>query len=180
VTTFQLIRSDLAEMRRVQGSLCPAVLACVLYRLAHDAAGRGRLGRIVSQVLGVISLFLTGSEIHALARIGPRLRIPHAVGVAVGAEVVAGEQLTLYGNTTLGAVSLGGGFPRVGDRVTLGVNASVLGDVEIGSDVSVGAHAMVIGDIADGHTAVGVPARSWPTVRDTDPLEDARRLSLAG
>jgi serine O-acetyltransferase len=180
VTTLQLIRSDLDEMRRVQGSLCPAVIACLLYRLAHAAAVRGRLGRIVSQIVSLISLFLMGSEIHALARIGPRLRIPHAVGVTVGAEVVAGERLSLYGNTTLGAVSPGGGFPSLGDRVTLGANASVLGEVEIGSDVSVGAHALVISDIADGHTAAGVPARSWPTVRDADPLENARRLRLAG
>ncbi len=180
MTTLQLIRSDLAEMRRVQGSLCPGVLACVLYRVAHGAAVSGRLGRIVSQIVSLISLLVTGSEIHAQARIGPRLRIPHAVGIAVGAEVVAGEQLTLYGNTTLGAVSLGGGFPSLGDRVTVGLNASVLGEVQIGSDVSVGAHALVIGDIADGHTAAGVPARSWPTLRDADPLEASWRPSVPG
>ena len=180
MTTVRLIRSDLAEMRRVQGSLCPAALACVLYRLAHAAAARGRLGRVVSQILGLISLFLTGSEIHAKARIGPRLRIPHAVGITVGAEVVAGEQLTLNGNSTLGAVSLGGGFPRFGDRVTVGVNASVLGEVRVGSDVSVGAHAVVIGDVADGHTAAGVPARSWPTSRDVNPLEASPQPSLSG
>ncbi len=156
----RLIRSDLAEMQRVQGSYCPGMLACVLYRLAHGAAQRGRLGRIASQVLSLISLFLTGSEIHALAQIGPGLRIPHPVGVTVGAGVVAGEQLTLYGNTTLGAGSTDGEFPILGDRVTLGVKASVLGDVRVGSDVFVGAHALVLRDIPDGHTALGVPARS--------------------
>lgn len=166
MTTTQLIRSDLAEMRRVQGSLCPAVLACVLYRLAHTAARRGRLGRIVSQMLSLVSLLLTGSEIHAYAQIGPRLRIPHAVGITVGAGVVAGEQLTLYGSTNLGAASVDGGFPSLGDGVTLGVKASVVGEVRVGSDVFVGAHALVISDIPDGHTAVGVPARSRPTRHD--------------
>ena len=167
-------------MRQVQGSLCPGVIACVLYRLAHSAATRGRLGRIVSQIVSLLSALVTGSEIHALARIGPRLRIPHAVGSTVGAEVVAGEQLTLNGNVTLGAVALDGGFPILGDRVTVGVNASVLGEVRIGSDVTIGAHALVIGDVADGHTAAGVPARSWPTLRDADPCRSPRRLTLLG
>lgn len=165
-------------MRRVQGSYCPAVLACVLYRLAHASARRGRLGRIVSQMLSLVSLLLTGAEIHALARIGPRLRIPHAVGITVGAEVVAGEQLTLYGNTTLGAASLHGGFPILGDRVTLGAKASVLGEVRVGNDVFVGAHAVVITDIAAGLTVVGIPAR--PTLRDDDPLAASRRGGVSG
>jgi serine O-acetyltransferase len=163
VTTIELIRSDLAETRRVQGCYSPAILACVLYRLAYGAARRGRLGRVVSQLLSLISLLLTGSEIHALARIGPGLRIPHAVGITVGAGVVAGEQLTLYGSTTLGAASTHGGFPTLGDRVTLGAKASVLGDVRVGCDVYVGAHAVAIDDVPDGHTVIGVPARSRAT-----------------
>lgn len=166
VSAAQLIRSDLAEMRRVQGSYSPAILACVLYRLAHGAARRGRLGRIVSQGISLASLLLTGAEIHALAQIGPRLRIPHAVGITVGAGVVAGEQLTLFGSTNLGAAHSDGKFPRLGDRVTLGVKASVLGAVRVGSDVFVGAHAVVVSDIPDGHTVVGVPARSRTTVPD--------------
>jgi serine O-acetyltransferase len=164
MTTTQLIRSDLVEMRRALGSwryvVHPPVLACVLYRLAHAAARHGRAGRIASQLLTVLNMLLTGSEIHANARIGPRLRIPHAVGVVVGSGVVAGEQLTLYGSTNLGAASMGGPFPTLGDRVVLGAKASVLGGVRVGSDVNVGAHAVVLSDVPDGHTAVGVPARS--------------------
>lgn len=168
MTTAELIRSDLDEMRRVQGSYCPALLACVLYRLAHGVAGRGHAGRIVSQALSLLSLMLTGSEIHALAEIGPRLRIPHAVGITVGAGVVAGEGLTLFGSTTLGAIHPDSGFPVLGDRVTVGTKASVLGDVRVGSDVYVGAHALVIGDVPEGQTAVGVPARSREAGRRTD------------
>ena len=161
MTTAELIRSDVAEMHRVQGnSYSPALLACVLYRLAHSAARRGPIGRLASQLISLVSLLVTGAEIHALAEIGPRLRIPHAVGVAVGAGVVAGEQLTLHGDTALGAVTTNGGFPTLGDRVTLGAKASVLGVVRVGSDVMVGAHALVITDVRDGDTVVGVPARS--------------------
>jgi serine O-acetyltransferase len=159
-TTARLMLSDVAEMRRVQGRLSPAVAACVLYRLAHGAAERGRLGRVVSQALTLLSLLVTGAEIHASARIGPGLRIPHAVGITVGAGVVAGERLTLFGSTNLGAAHEDDRFPSLGDRVTLGAKASVLGDVRVGSDVFVGAHALVITDIPDGQTVVGVPARS--------------------
>jgi len=52
--------------------------------------------------------------------------------------------------------------PRVGDRVTLGSGAQLLGAVTVGDDAFVGAGAIVLEDVPPGHVAVGAPARSHP------------------
>jgi acetyltransferase-like isoleucine patch superfamily enzyme len=48
---------------------------------------------------------------------------------------------------------------RVGDGVTIGSGAIVLGGVTIGADALVGAGAVVTRDVGDGEVVAGVPAR---------------------
>ena len=50
---------------------------------------------------------------------------------------------------TLGAPTMSriGDMPKLGDRVTLGAGAAVIGQVTIGDDVFVGAHALVTHDV---------------------------------
>jgi len=61
-------------------------------------------------------------------------------------------------------VTLGGtGFqsgkrhPTVGDRVTIGSGAKLLGPVTIGDNAKIGANTVVVEDVPDGATVVGNP-----------------------
>jgi serine O-acetyltransferase len=54
--------------------------------------------------------------------------------------------------------------PTIGDHVNIGTGAKVIGPVQIGDHVKVGANAVVVDDVPPHHTAVGAPARSFPTV----------------
>lgn len=53
--------------------------------------------------------------------------------------------------------------PTIGDYVTIGTGAKVLGKITIGDHAKIGANAVVITDVPPHHTAVGAPARSFPT-----------------
>ncbi|WP_231884173.1 acetyltransferase [Synechococcus sp. MIT S9504] len=53
---------------------------------------------------------------------------------------------------------------QVGSCSWIGIGASVIQQICIGDDVTVGAGAAVVRDLPDGVTAVGVPARVFPTV----------------
>ena len=52
--------------------------------------------------------------------------------------------------------------PTLGDNVTVGAGAKILGPVSIGSGVQVGANAVVITDVPTDHIAVGIPATIRP------------------
>lgn len=56
------------------------------------------------------------------------------------------------------------GEVKVGVRSFIGIGASVIQQVRIGSDVTVGACAAVVRDLPDGVTAIGVPARTLPSI----------------
>ncbi|WP_440130448.1 serine O-acetyltransferase [Agrococcus jejuensis] len=104
--------------------------------------------------------FLTGVEIHPGATLGRRLLIDHGMGVVIGETAVVGDDCLIYHQVTLGGTSAAGGrrHPVLGDRVTVGAGAKVLGPIVLGDDVKVGANAVVVRDAPSGVTLVGVPA----------------------
>jgi serine O-acetyltransferase len=113
--------------------------------------------------LGVLALWLqsrsirtSGAEIHPAAKIGPGLSLIHSVGIVVGHEVVAGENLALYQGVTIGHDGRGHGQPKIGDTVRIGAGAKVLGPISIGSGARIGANAVVIADVPEGATVTGL------------------------
>ena len=88
-------------------------------------------------------------DIHYRADLGRGLRVLHpALGVVISGNTVAGDNLFLVGGNCIG--SRREGEIRLGDNVTLGANATVMGPVVIGSDVRLGANALVTRDLEDG------------------------------
>ena len=131
------------------------------------------LGRFTSHV----GRFLTGIEIHPGARLGRRLFIDHGMGVVIGETAEVGDDVLLFHGVTLGGRSMRKGkrHPTLGDHVTVGAGAKILGPVSIGSHAQIGANAVVITDVPADHLAVGIPVRIRPlpgSVRDGAEFDD--------
>jgi serine O-acetyltransferase len=116
---------------------------------------------------------LTGVEIHPGATIGRRFFIDHGMGVVIGETAVVGDDVMLYHDVTLGGRSLAKvkRHPTVGDRVTIGSGARVLGDVTLGDDSQIGANSVVTRDVPVGAVAVGIPAQIREPVPGLTPEE---------
>jgi serine O-acetyltransferase len=112
------------------------------------------LGRWMSN----IGRFFTGVEIHPGATIGRRFFIDHGMGVVIGETAEIG---TLYHGVTLGGVSWNKGkrHPTLGDGVTVGAGAKILGPFTVGADARVGSNSVVVKEVPPGATVVGMPAR---------------------
>ncbi len=115
------------------------------------------LGRWSSQVVRD----LTGIEIHPGAVIGEGFFIDHGMGVVIGETAEIGNFVTLYHGVTLGGTSLEKGkrHPTIGDRVTIGTGAKVLGAITIGNDSRIGANAVVVKSVPANSVVVGVPGQ---------------------
>ena len=103
--------------------------------------------------MSTLARAVTGVEIHPGAQIGRRFFIDHGMGVVIGATAVVGDDVMLYHGVTLGGRSLARGtkrHPTVGDRVTIGAGARVLGNIEIGDDVQIGANSVVVKPVPAG------------------------------
>jgi serine O-acetyltransferase len=138
----------------------PGVHAVWLYRVAHRWWRSPGL-RLPARLLSQFARFLTGVEIHPGARIGRRLFIDHGMGVVIGETAELGDDVMLYHGVTLGGRSTRREkrHPTLGDRVTVGAGATVLGPVVIGHDSAVGAGAVVVKDAPPHSVLVGIPAR---------------------
>ncbi len=103
----------------------------------------------------------TGIEIHPAAQIGHRLFIDHGNGVVIGETVVIGDDVTIYQGVTLGGTGKDTGkrHPTIGNHVTIGTGAKILGPFKVGDNSVIAAGAVVLQEIPPNSTAVGVPAR---------------------
>lgn len=82
------------------------------------------------------------------------------IGVVIHKRCVIGRNCHIAQNVTLGGGGgPEGGLPVLGDNVTVGAGAVVLGNVKIGENAIIGANAVVLNDIPADAVAVGVPAK---------------------
>ena len=102
-----------------------------------------------ARMLAQFNRFLTGIEIHPGATIGRRFFIDHGMGIVIGETAEIGDGVMLYHGVTLGGQVLTQTkrHPTIGDNVTIGAGAKVLGPVTIGAGSAVGANAVVTKDV---------------------------------
>jgi serine O-acetyltransferase len=168
MTVFSTLREDLQNARAhdpasrgdVENALVYSGLHAIwLYRLAHRMWAKPAL-RGPARVLTQFTRFLTGIEIHPGATIGRRFFIDHGMGVVIGETTEIGDDVMVYHGVTLGGRSLQQvkRHPTIGNRVTIGAGAKVLGPLTIGDDSAIGANAVVTHDVPAESIATGIPA----------------------
>lgn len=145
-----------------------------VHRLTHRLWRQDRY-KTLARTLSQITRWLTGIEIHPGATIGRRFFIDHGMGIVIGETTEIGDDVMLYHGVTLGGRSLERvkRHPTLGNRVTVGAGAKVLGLITIGDDSAVGANAVVVHDAPADSIVTGIPAEARPrTPEKKAPLVD--------
>jgi len=133
------------------------VQALLAHRVAHALNEAGV--PLAPRVLAYLTRSFTGVEIHPAAKIGHEFFIDHGSGVVIGETTEIGERVTLYQGVTLGGTGFQRGkrHPTLGDNVTVGSGAKLLGPIAVGDGAKIGANTVVIEDVPPGATVVGNP-----------------------
>ena len=173
-----VVERDPAARSSVEVALLyPGVHAVWSHRVSHAMWQRGAY--LPARALSQVTRFWTNIEIHPAATLGPRLFIDHGAGVVIGETAVVGADVTIYHGVTLGGTSLEHDkrHPTIGDRVTVGAGAKVLGNVTVGADSRIGANAVLVRSVDQHSVVVGVPgqviAHGTAPVEDTRPKQDS-------
>jgi len=145
----------------------PGVRALVWHRIANRLWRAG--WKLLARQIAYRSRRVTGIEIHPGATLGRRLVIDHGMGVVIGETAIIGDDCLIYHGVTLGGKKPGDRqhtegrrHPAVGNGVTIGAEAIVLGSITVGDGARVAAAAVVVNDVPAGALAVGVPAKNLP------------------
>ncbi|MBI2204097.1 MAG: serine O-acetyltransferase [Candidatus Rokubacteria bacterium] len=153
----------------------PGVHALALHRVGHRLwnAGWTTLARLVSHV----SRFVTGIEIHPAARIGRGCFIDHGMGIVIGETAEIGDNVSLLQGVTLGGTSTKREkrHPTLGNNVTVGAGAKIIGAFRIGDGSRIGAGSVVVREVPPNSVVVGVPGRV--TFRDGQRVTDGIDLN---
>lgn len=167
------MRRDPAARTRAEVLLTyPGVHALIAHRLAHAIDRRGL--RLIARVISHLSRMLTGIEIHPKATIGRRLFIDHGMGVVIGETTIIGDDCHLLQGVTLGGTSTRREkrHPTLGNDVTVGAGAKVIGAITIGDGARIGAGSVVVSSVPPDATVVGVPGHIIAyTNRSNDTVE---------
>jgi serine O-acetyltransferase len=133
------------------------VQALLAHRVAHALLDAGV--PVAPRVIAYLSRSITGVEIHPAARIGREFFVDHGSGVVIGETAEIGDRVTLYQGVTLGGTGFQRGkrHPTVGDNVTIGSGAKLLGPIAVGEGAKIGANTVVVEDVPPGSTVVGNP-----------------------
>jgi serine O-acetyltransferase len=129
--------------------------------LAHRAAHALRRAGVplLPRAIAYLTRAVTGVEIHPAAEIGSGFFIDHGSGVVIGETARIGDCVTLYQGVTLGGTGFQRGkrHPTVGNNVTIGSGAKLLGPIAVGDGAKIGANTVVVEDVPPGATVVGNP-----------------------
>jgi len=110
-------------------------------------------------------------DIHPAATIGRSFLLDHATGIVIGETAVVGNNVVMLHGVTLGGKGGQHGVrdrhPKLGDNITVGCNASILGNLVIGSGTTIGSGAVVTKSFPGvfppgGQILVGSPAKALP------------------
>ena len=177
-----VFENDPAARSYAEVLLCyPGLHAVWAYHFTHWLWVHGFrfLARFGSQV----ARLLTTIEIHPGAEIGRRLFIDHGMSVVIGETSIIGDDVTLYQGVTLGGTGKERGkrHPTIGNHVTIGSGAKVLGNITVGDNCRIGAGSVVLRNVPPNSTIVGVPGhivlRDGKRVVISDPKEIRDPLS---
>jgi len=173
------IERDPAATGRLQMALVsPGLHAIWAHRLAHEMWAHDK-GKLPARLLSQWTRARTGIEIHPGATIGRRFFIDHGMGVVIGETAEVGDDVMMYHAVTLGGRTLAKGkrHPTVGDHVTLGAGARVLGAITVGAGAQIGANSVVVKDVPPNTVATGVPAKH--RAMELRPAEDPYEAMFA-
>jgi serine O-acetyltransferase len=133
------------------------VQALLAHRAAHALMDAGV--PLLPRTIAYVTRAITGIEIHPAAQIGNEFFIDHGAGVVVGETASIGNCVTLYQGVTLGGTGFQRGkrHPTLGDNVTVGSGAKLLGPIAVGDGAKIGANTVVVEDVPPGATVVGNP-----------------------
>jgi serine O-acetyltransferase len=148
----------------------PALWAVVVYRYGQWVLYRCRLP-ILRQIAN-IHYYLCFNwirtrlqvEVPRTTAIDAGFRIDHMGSCLVNCQVIAGRNFTITFGVVIGQSDTG--IPVIGDNVSVGVGAKVIGGIHVGDDVVIGAQSVVVKDVPNGAVVAGVPAK---VLRIRDP-----------
>ena len=111
-----------------------------------------------------------GIEIKTSTKIGKGFIMTHAYNITISPYAQIGENCNIMKGATIG-LSKGKrpGAPKIGNRVYIGINSTILGGISIGDDVLIAPNTLVNEDVPAHSIVIGSPCKIIHRENATEP-----------
>ncbi len=127
--------------------------------LRFTQGAKGGVRKTCAKVLLKMMKSFYGLEISEKCSIGPGLYLGHAFNITINPATVIGNNCNIHKGVTIGQENRGKrkGAPVIGNKVWIGVNATIVGKITIGDDVLIAPNSYVNRDIPSHSIVLGNP-----------------------
>lgn len=108
----------------------------------------------VHSLLTKLNMIINNIEISSYAEIGKGFFIAHSNGIVIGKNVKIGNNVTLFHDITLGALTPFDGkeyMPTINNNVTIYSGAKILGNIVVGENCKIGANVFLSRSVLPNH-----------------------------
>ena len=148
-----------ADLKRYGGGEIPWFVRVFhfLYRKAQTR--KSTFARVLYKALFRLHSRRHGIEIPTCTRIGRGLYLGHAYNITINGSAEIGDNCNIHKGVTIGTECRGkrAGTPTIGSRVSICVNATIVGKITVGDDVIIAPGAFVNCDIPSHSIVIGNP-----------------------
>ena len=112
-----------------------------------------------------LNFLASGSEFLPGVEIAAGLVIRHPHGIVIGGKVKIGNNCYLQHNVTIGEKYIDkrakNEYPILGNNISIGTGAVIIGNIFIADNVSIGALTLVNKDVESDSTIYGIPFKNY-------------------
>lgn len=137
----------------------PYILRFIFFLRCYQYCSSKLLRTIIKLIFLRHYLHSYGLEIDPDAQIGEGIFLGHAFNITINGHSKIGKHCNIHKGVLIGQENRGRrkGAPQIGNRVWIGINASIVGNVTIGNDVLIAPNTYVNCDIPDHSIVFGNP-----------------------
>jgi len=167
---FELIYLDLVRfhpnkvtiIRLLKRGFSPRYIPVLIYRLAYFFYECHI--PLIPRLLSFCNFFIFGIEIALACKIEGGLYLPHTQGTVIGAYTI-GKNATIFQGVTIGANEVDLDYdelkrPTIGDDVTVGAGAKIVGHLYVGDFTKIAPNSLVVTSTPPFSTMGGIPAKA--------------------
>lgn len=137
-----------------------------IYKVYNDE-NKKMIAKGIKVIKGLLFFYST-IEIPLGIEVGRGLYMVHFSGITINPKAILGNNINIHKGVTIGQENRGKrkGVPKIGNKVWIGINSTIVGNITIGDNVLIAPNSFVNFDVPSNSIVIGNKIKSCATATE--------------